>query len=74
MHLSQPKSCNYKEVLLICQWFISKNCRLYPGTINIWDNNDLNLSQDLDDGDDYMNTADLNVYGNIWKRKTDFQG
>ncbi len=36
---------------------------------NICDNNDLNLSQDLDDGDDYMNTADLNVYGNLWKKK-----
>lgn len=24
-----------------------------------------NYQEDLDDGDDYMNTADLNVYGNI---------
>lgn len=40
--------------------------------INICNNNDLNLSQDLDDGDDYINTADLNVYGNIWKKEVNF--
>lgn len=36
---------------------------------NICDNNDLNFSQDPDDGDDYINTADLNIYGNLWKKK-----
>lgn len=31
----------------------------------------MNLSQDLDDdGDDYVNTADLNIYGNLWKKQT----
>ena len=64
MGLSQPKSCNYQEVL-INQRFISQE--LHKVAINICDNNDLNLSQDLADGDDYMNTADLNIYGNIWK-------
>lgn len=26
----------------------------------------MNPPQDLNDGDDYINTADLNIYGNLW--------
>lgn len=44
MDLSQPKSCNYQEVLSH-QWFIPKNYIQYSSIINICDlNNDLNLS------------------------------
>lgn len=39
----------------------------FTDAINICDTNKLHLSQDPDEGDDYINTADLNIYGNIWK-------
>lgn len=63
MALSQPKSYNYKEVLLICHPYVIK----FTDAITICDTNKLHLSQDPDEGDDYINTADLNIYGNIWK-------
>lgn len=39
----------------------------FTDAITICDTNKLHLSQDPDEGDDYINTADLNIYGNIWK-------
>lgn len=69
MDVSQPKSYNYKEVLVNCQVFTIINGIQYRDTVNICDINHFNLSQELDDGDDYMNTADLNVYGNLWKKE-----
>lgn len=32
-----------------------------------------NYKADPDDGDDYVNTADLNIYGNLWKKEIYFQ-
>lgn len=69
MGLSQPKSYNYKEVLVNWQLFLCKNDIQYTGTMNVCDTNNFNPSQDLEDGDDYLNTADLNVYGNLWRKK-----
>uniref|UniRef100_A0A3Q4MEE5 Ig-like domain-containing protein n=1 Tax=Neolamprologus brichardi TaxID=32507 RepID=A0A3Q4MEE5_NEOBR len=45
----------------------SKSCdnQKFTDAINICDTNKLHLSQDPDEGDDYINTADLNIYGNI---------